>query len=66
LKRKFRERDDGTMKIVKLKFIQDFQRVAKKSKYKKRPLVKEFKREMNRVIRKKLMKLEYLLTSIEQ
>jgi len=36
-------------------FVQKFKKVARGSGYKKRLLVKEFKREMNRAIRRKLM-----------
>jgi len=35
------------------------------SRYEGRPLMEEFKRGMNRIIRKKLMKAERPLTSIE-
>jgi len=47
-------------------FVQEFRRVAKESRYERRLLVKEFKREMNGVIRRKLMKAERSLRSIEQ
>ena len=40
-------------------FIQELRRAARGSKYKKRLLVEEFKREINRAIRRKLMKTEY-------
>jgi len=40
-------------------FVQEFQRVAKRSGYKKRPLVKKFKREMSRVIRRRLIESEH-------
>jgi len=39
-------------------FIQKFKRVARESRYKRRPLVEEFKRGMNRMIRKRLMEAE--------
>jgi len=32
------------------KFVQEFRRVARKSGYERRPLVEEFKRDMNGVI----------------
>lgn len=35
--------------------------MARESKYKERLLIKEFKKEMNKVIRQKLMELEYFL-----
>ena len=40
--------------------------MARGSGYEGRPLVEEFKREMNRVIRRKLMEAERPPTSIEQ
>jgi len=43
------------------KFVQEFQRVAKRSGYKERLLVKKFKREMSRVIRRRLMESEHSL-----
>jgi len=48
------------------KFVQEFRRVARRSRYKGRPLVKEFKRGMNRVRRRKLIEIERPPTSIEQ
>jgi len=47
-------------------FVQKFKRVARGSRYEGRPLVEEFKREINRGIRRKLMEAENLLASIEQ
>jgi len=47
-------------------FIQEFKRAARGSGYEGRPLMEEFKRGMNRGIRRKLMESENLLTSIEQ
>ena len=46
--------------------MQKLRRVARESEYKGRPLVEEFKQEMNRVIRRKLIKIERPLRSIEQ
>ena len=54
IKKEFEERDKETVKVAKLKrlkqeektmkeFVQEFWRVAKRSRYKKRHLVKEFK-----------------------
>ena len=40
------------------KFIQEFKRAARGSRYEGRPLVEEFKREMNSVIRRKLIEAE--------
>jgi len=39
-------------------FVQEFQKTTRGSKYEKRMLVEEFKREMNRMIRRKLMEAE--------
>jgi len=47
-------------------FVQEFQRVARESEYEERALVEEFKRKMNRMVRRKLMKTERPSTSIEQ
>jgi len=46
-------------------FLQEFQRVVRNSEYERRVLVDEFKRELNRIIRKKLIEIERPLTSIE-
>ena len=46
--------------------MQEFKRVAKESGYERRPLVKEFKRGINRGIRRKLMEAKSQLASIEQ
>ena len=65
------------MKIAELKkveqesriieeFIQKFRRAVRNSRYEKRPLMKEFKRGINGVIRRNLIKLEYFPTSIKQ
>ena len=47
-------------------FVQEFKRAARGSGYEGRPLVEEFKRGMNRGIRRKLMEAENLPASIEQ
>ena len=46
-------------------FVQEFKRAARRSGYEGRPLVEEFKRGMNRRIRRKLMKVENLPASID-
>jgi len=77
IKREFRRGDNETMKVVELKkveqgsktieeFIQEFRKAMRGSSYEERPLVEEFKREMNGVIRRKLIDIERLLRSIEQ
>ena len=47
-------------------FVQDFKRIARGSGYEEHPLIEEFKRGMNRVIRRKLMEAENQPSSIEQ
>ena len=47
-------------------YVQEFKRTARSSGYEGRPLVEEFKRGINGGIRRKLMKAENLLASIEQ
>ena len=47
-------------------FVQDFKRTARSSGYEEYLLIKEFKRRMNRVIRRKLIEAENQLGSIEQ
>jgi len=77
LKKEFGEGDEEAVKIVELrrleqegrtieKFVQEFRRAAKGSRYKRRPLVEKFKRGMSGAIRKKLMETEKPPTSIEQ
>ena len=61
MKKKFGGGDEETVKVVKLKrieqrrktieeFVQEFQRAARGSEYEGRPLVEEFKRGMNGTI----------------
>ena len=47
-------------------FVQEFKRAARGSEYEGRPLIEEFKRGINRGIRRKLMELENPPTFIEQ
>ena len=47
------------------KFVQEFKRAVRESKYKERLLIEEFKKGMNGVIRKKFMEAEWPLKSIE-
>ena len=47
-------------------FVQEFKRAARGSGYERWPLIEEFKRGMNREIRRKLMESENPPTSIEQ
>ena len=77
LKKEFDREYDKIIKIAELKkieqgnktmeeFVQEFRRVAKSSRYKGRLLVKEFKKGMNRMIRRKLIKAKRPPRSIEQ
>ena len=76
LKQEFKSKDDELVKVVELKkieqeskimrkFIQKFRRAARESSFERRLLIKEFKREMNRVIWRKLIKAEHLFRNIE-
>jgi len=47
-------------------FVQEFRKVARKSRYERRALMEEFKREMNGVIRRKLIDAERPPRSIKQ
>jgi len=44
------------------KFIQEFRRAVRGSSYERRVLVEEFKKRMNRVIRRKLIEVERSLS----
>ena len=69
IKKKFGRGDEEFIKVAELKrleqgsktmeeFVQEFRRVARNSGYKGRLLMEEFKREMNGVIRRKLIEAE--------
>jgi len=45
-------------------YIQEFKKITRESSYKKRPLIKEFKKKLNRAIRRKLAESESLPTTI--
>jgi len=77
LKKEFGGGEEESIKAVELRkieqggrtmeeFVQEFKRAARGSRYERRPLVEEFKRGMNGGIKRKLMKAENPLTSIEQ
>jgi len=77
IKKEFGEEEEESVKVMELKkleqgkrtieeFVQEFKRVVRGSRYKKRLLVKEFKKGMNKAIRRKLMEAERPPTSIEQ
>jgi len=69
IKREFRGEDEEIIKVAELKrleqrgktikkFVQEFRRVARESRYERRPLVKEFKKDMNRTICQRLIESE--------
>ena len=69
IKKEFRGGDKESIKVAELKrieqrgrniekFMQDFKRVVRDSRYERCPLIKEFKRTMNGSIRRKLMEAE--------
>jgi len=77
IKRKFGRGEEELVKAAKLRkieqggktmeeFVQEFQRAARGSGYKGRPLIEEFKREMNEIIRSKVMEAKDQPSSIEQ
>ena len=45
------------------KYMQEFKKIARRSGYKRRSLIKEFKRGLNGNIRRKLVEAEELLTT---
>jgi len=47
-------------------FVQEFKRAARRSGYEGCPLIEKFKRRINAMIKKKLMKVERSPMSIEQ
>jgi len=77
LKKKFGGGEEELMKAAELrkleqggktieKFVQEFKRTARGSRYERRLLMEEFKRGINGGIRRKLMEVENPLASIEQ
>ena len=77
IKKEFGEEEEESVKVVELKrleqrektikeFVQEFKRAVRGSGYEGRPLVEEFKREINEAIRKKLIETERPPMSIEQ
>ena len=77
LKKEFSRGEEESVKVAELRkleqggktmeeFVQEFKWAARGSGYERRLLVEEFKRGMNGRIRRKLMKAESQLVSIEQ
>ena len=77
IKREFRRGDEKMVKVAELKeleqegktmekFVQEFRRAVRESRYKGKPLVKEFKKSMNGTIYQRLIELEWQSSSIKQ
>jgi len=77
LKKEFDRGEEELVKAVELRkleqegkmmeeFVQEFKRAVRGSGYEERPLVEEFKRGMNKAIRRKLMEAENQPGSIKQ
>jgi len=77
IKKEFGGGEEESVKVAELrkleqggktmeKFVQEFKRATRESGYDERPLVEEFKREMNGEIRRKLIEAENQPSSIEQ
>ena len=77
LKKEFGAGEEESVKVAELRklkqgertmeeFVQEFKRAARGSRYEGQLLVEEFKRGMNRAIRRKLMEAENQPSSIEQ
>jgi len=75
IRNNFRETSEEERKIEQLrtikqggrtcdKYVQEFKKVARGSGYEERPLIEEFKRGLNRAIRRKLAKAEEPSTTI--
>ena len=76
LKREFGGEEKESMKVAELRkleqegkimeeFVQEFKRAVRESRYERRLLVEKFKREINREIRRKLIKAKNPPVSIE-
>jgi len=77
LKKEFSKGEEESIKAAELRkleqggktmeeFVQEFKRTVRESGYEGRPLVEEFKKGINRGIRRKLMEVENPPASIEQ
>jgi len=77
IRREFRKEDKESVKVAELKkieqeertmeeFVQNFKRTARESSYEGCPLIEEFKQDINRSIRRKLIEAENQPGSIEQ
>jgi len=77
IKREFGGGEEESVKTAELKkleqgertmeeFVQEFERAVRESRYKRRPLVEEFKRRINGMIKRKLIEVKNQPGSIEQ
>ena len=77
IRKEFGGGEEESVKVAELKrieqgrrtmeaFVQEFKRTVRGSRYKGRPLVKEFKKRINSIIRRKLIEAERSPTSIKQ
>ena len=77
IKKEFGGEEEKLVKVAELRklkqrgrimeeFVQDFRKAARRSRYGEHPLIKEFKKDMNTAIRKRLMEAENQPGSIEQ
>jgi len=77
IKKEFSRGDKKIVKVTELKrleqegrtmekFVQEFRRAARGSRYKRRPLVEKFKKGMNKMICQRFMESEWQPSSIEQ
>ena len=77
IRKEFRGGDKELVKVTELKkleqegktieeFVQKFRRVARRSRYKSRLLVEEFKKDINATIHQRLIESEQQPSSIEQ
>ena len=77
IKKELGGEEEESVKVAELKkmeqggrmieeFVQEFKRATRGSGYKRRSLIEEFKRGINRVIRRKLMEAENQPGSIKQ
>ena len=76
IKKEFGGGEEKSVKVVELKkleqggkmmekFVQEFRKVARGSEYKGHSLIEEFKRDMNTIIRRRLMEAKCQSSSIE-
>jgi len=77
IKKEFGGGEKESVKVVELKkleqggetmkeFVQEFRRAARGSRYEEHPLIEEFKKGMNTIIRRRLMEAERQPSSIKQ